>query len=80
MLRRWTAWHGEWKEDVGSIAVETSDGLAFIDPLDPPADLGPPDHVLVTVFWHGRGSSGLGAKHVWASGPAVNPSPAAGSP
>jgi hypothetical protein len=73
MLRRWTAWHEEWEEDVGSIAVETSDGLVFIDPLDPPADLGAPDHVLVTVFWHGRGSSGLGTKHVWASGPAVKP-------
>jgi hypothetical protein len=74
MLRRWTAWHEEWGEEVGSIAVETSDGLVFIDPLDPPADLvGPPDHVLVTVFWHGRGTSELGAKHVWSSGPAAKP-------
>jgi glyoxylase-like metal-dependent hydrolase (beta-lactamase superfamily II) len=73
MLRRWTAWHEEWGEEVGSIAVETSDGLVFIDPLDPPADLGAPDHVLVTVFWHGRGTSVLGAKQVWASGPAAKP-------
>jgi glyoxylase-like metal-dependent hydrolase (beta-lactamase superfamily II) len=73
MLRRWTAWHEEWEEDVGSIAVETTDGLVFIDPLDPPADLGAPDHVLVTVFWHGRGTSALGAKQVWASGHAAKP-------
>jgi hypothetical protein len=72
-LRRWTAWHEEWREDVGSVAVETGDGLVFIDPLDPPADLGAPDHVLVTVFWHGRGTSVLGAKRVWASGPAAKP-------
>ena len=31
-LRRWTAWHEEWREDVGSVAVETGDGLVFIDP------------------------------------------------
>ena len=73
MLRRWTAWHEEWADDVGSLAVETGDGLVFIDPLDPPADLGTPDHVLVTVFWHGRGTSGLGATHVWSSGPAAKP-------
>ena len=36
MLRRWTAWHEEWADDVGCFAVETADGLVFIDPLDPP--------------------------------------------
>jgi glyoxylase-like metal-dependent hydrolase (beta-lactamase superfamily II) len=73
MLRRWTAWHDEWQEDVGSVAVDTADGLVFIDPLDPPADLGRPDHVLVTVFWHGRGTAGLGAGRVWSSGHAAKP-------
>ena len=64
-LRRWTAWHDHWEEDVGSVAVDTSDGLVLIDPLDPPADLANPKHVLVTVYWHARATSGLKAS-VWA--------------
>jgi glyoxylase-like metal-dependent hydrolase (beta-lactamase superfamily II) len=73
MLRRWTAWHDHWEESVGSIALDTADGLVFIDPLDPPTELGRPEHVLVTVFWHGRGTAGLGASHVWSSGHAAKP-------
>jgi glyoxylase-like metal-dependent hydrolase (beta-lactamase superfamily II) len=73
MLRRWTAWHDHWEELVGSIAVDTPDGLVFIDPLDPPAELGAPDHVLVTVYWHGRGTARLGASHVWSSTHAAKP-------
>jgi hypothetical protein len=65
-LRRWTARHEEWHEQVGSVAVETNDGLVFIDPIDPPSDLGKPDHVLVTVYWHARSTAGLGARHLWA--------------
>jgi hypothetical protein len=65
-LRRWTAWHDHWEEDVGCLAVETADGLVLIDPLDPPQEVGEPDHVLVTVYWHGRGTAGVGAKRVWA--------------
>jgi glyoxylase-like metal-dependent hydrolase (beta-lactamase superfamily II) len=65
-LRRWTARHEEWNEDVGSLAVETSDGLVFIDPLDPPAELGAPDHVLVTVYWHGRTTGTVAPARVWA--------------
>jgi hypothetical protein len=72
-LRRWTAWHDHWEEDVGSVAVETDDGLVLIDPIDPPRELGKPDHVLVTVYWHGRGTSGVGAKHVWASTRSARP-------
>jgi glyoxylase-like metal-dependent hydrolase (beta-lactamase superfamily II) len=72
-VRRWTAWHDHWEENVGCLALETADGLVFVDPLDPPRELGTPDHVLVTVFWHGRGTDGLGAKHVWSSGPAAKP-------
>ncbi len=64
-LRRWTAWHDHWEEDVGSVAVDTRDGLVLIDPLDPPADLSSPKHVLVTVYWHARASGGLKAS-VWA--------------
>jgi quercetin dioxygenase-like cupin family protein len=65
-LHRWTARHGEWKEDVDCLAVETADGLVLVDPLDPPRSLGNPDHVLLTVFWHYRGVAALGAREVWA--------------
>jgi len=70
-LRRWTAWHEEWKQDVGSVAVDTSAGLVLIDPLDPPPDVRKPRHVLVTVFWHGRTTGDLRAPHVWAPKRAV---------
>jgi glyoxylase-like metal-dependent hydrolase (beta-lactamase superfamily II) len=70
-LRRWTAWHEEWKEDVGSLAVDTAGGLVLVDPLDSPAGLGPPEHVLLTVFWHARSTAGAGASHVWAPAGAV---------
>ena len=65
-LRRWTSWHEEWKQEVGSLAVQTPDGLVLIDPIDPPPEVRRPDHVLITVFWHGRSTPDLGAKHVWA--------------
>jgi glyoxylase-like metal-dependent hydrolase (beta-lactamase superfamily II) len=72
-LRRWTAWHEEWEENVASVAVDTADGLVLIDPIDPPADVHAPDHVLVTVFWHGRQTKELGAKRVWASTRSAEP-------
>ena len=67
-LWRWTGWHEEWKEDVGSVYVETRDGVVLIDPIVPPEDterfwraldgdverVGGEVHVLVTVFWHTR--------------------------
>jgi glyoxylase-like metal-dependent hydrolase (beta-lactamase superfamily II) len=62
-LRRWTAWHEEWHEDVACLAVDTDDGLVLIDPLDPPRELGRPEHALVTVFFHARSTN---ARHVWA--------------
>jgi glyoxylase-like metal-dependent hydrolase (beta-lactamase superfamily II) len=62
-LRRWTTRHEEWKEDVGCVAVDTDDGLVLIDPLDPPPEVGQPEHVLVTVFFHARSGK---APHVWA--------------
>ncbi len=65
-LRRWTAWHDEWEQEVGSLAVETPDGLVLIDPIDPPPELRSPAHVLITVFWHGRTTAGLEAGRVWA--------------
>ena len=70
-LRRWTAWHADWQEEVGCIAVETDDGLALVDPLEPPPEFGRPAHVLLTVFWHIRGTAAAGAPHVWAPRRAV---------
>ena len=71
-LRRWTSWHDHWEEDVGSLAVETPDGLVLIDPLDPPAELGKPAHVLVTVYWHARGAADLKAR-TWAPSRSLRP-------
>ena len=67
-LRRWTAWHEEWQENVGCLAVDTDDGLVLIDPLDPPRGLQRPAHVLLTVHWHARSTK---ARHVWADERAV---------
>jgi glyoxylase-like metal-dependent hydrolase (beta-lactamase superfamily II) len=72
-LRRWASWHTEWAEDVGSLAVDSPDGLVFIDPVDPPPELGAPDHVLVTVYWHGRDSGEVGAKRIWAPARSIRP-------
>ena len=67
-LRRWTAWHEEWEENVGCLAVDTADGLVLIDPLDPPGGLRRPAHVLLTIHWHARSAS---ARQVWAHKRAV---------
>src|SRR5690348_8556622 len=66
-LRRWMAWHEEWAQDVGSLALATPDGLVLIDPLDPPPEVRNPRHVFLTVFWHARSAGSLGAEHVWAT-------------
>ena len=71
-LRRWTSWHDHWEEDVGSVAVDTPDGIVLIDPLDPPPDLGRPAHVLVTVYWHAREAAGLKAR-TWAPSRSLRP-------
>lgn len=65
-LRRWTVRHESWEEDVGSVAVDTDDGLVLIDPIDPPAAVAKPAHVLLTVFWHDRSVAAIGAPRVWA--------------
>jgi hypothetical protein len=66
-LRRWTAWHQEWEDEVASLALDTDEGLVLIDPLATPTEVARPEHVLLTVFWHGRTTGELGAKHIWAS-------------
>ena len=70
-LRRWTARHEEWRDDVASLAVQTRDGLVLIDPLDPPPELRSPQHVLLTVPYHERSTRSVHAKHVWAGQRAV---------
>jgi glyoxylase-like metal-dependent hydrolase (beta-lactamase superfamily II) len=72
-LHRWTAWHEEWREDVGCVAVETGDGLVLVDPLAPPPELGAADHVLLTVYWHGRATAVAGVERVWASTRSAGP-------
>jgi glyoxylase-like metal-dependent hydrolase (beta-lactamase superfamily II) len=71
-LRRWTSWHDHWEEQVGSVAVDTSDGLVLIDPLDPPPELGRAAHVLVTVYWHARGTADVKAR-IWAPSRSLRP-------
>ncbi len=72
-LWRWTGYHEEWKEDVGSVYCETEDGVVLIDPLVPPEDserfwaaldrdverAGAAVHVLVTIFWHTRSTAAM---------------------
>lgn len=72
-LRRWSARHDEWGEDVGSVAVDTADGLVLIDPLAPPPGLGRPAHVLLTVYWHGRAAADVGAAKIWAPARSAGP-------
>lgn len=70
-LWRWTGYHEEWREDVGSVYCETEDGVVLVDPIVPAEDtarfwraldrdvqrLSAPVHVLVTVFWHARSAA-----------------------
>jgi hypothetical protein len=73
-LWRWTAFHEEWKEEVGSVYCETPDGVVLMDPLEPGdesrrrfwealdhdvAKAGGRIHVLVTVFWHTRSTKAV---------------------
>jgi len=82
-LSRWTGRHEEWEEDVGSVYLETEDGVVLIDPIVPPEDsvrfletldrevAGAQVHVLVTVFWHTRNAAAMVERYgarVW--GPA----------
>ena len=72
-LWRWTGWHEEWREDVGSVYCETEDGVVLVDPIVPPEDadrfwqaldrdvrrLEARVHVLVTVYWHTRSAAAM---------------------
>ena len=74
-LWRWSTYYGEWRDEVGSVYVETDGAVVLIDPLVPEeADeaerfwraldrdverVGAPVHVLVTVFWHVRSAAAV---------------------
>ena len=72
-LWHWTGYHEEWKQNVGCVYVETTDGVVLVDPLVPPEDTdrfwaaldrdvertGGTVHVLVTVFWHARSTAAM---------------------
>ena len=76
-LWRWTAYHPEWKQDVGCVYVETEDAVVLVDPLVPATDserflsyldsdverLGRPVHILITVYWHVRSSVDLAKRY-----------------
>ena len=72
-LHRWTAHHPDWEEEVGCVAVETGDGLVLVDPLDPPRQFRKPEHILITVYWHGRATGHIAARHVWAPSRGARP-------
>jgi glyoxylase-like metal-dependent hydrolase (beta-lactamase superfamily II) len=61
-LHRWTAYHHEWKQDVGCLALRGRKELILIDPLVEEweeLDALARDrrvHVLLTIFWHARSS------------------------
>jgi hypothetical protein len=65
-LRRWTAWHDLWEEEIGAVAVDTADGLVLIDPYEPPPELARPAHMLFTVYWHARSGKDIRAERTWA--------------
>ena len=76
-LWRWTGWHEEWKQVVGSVYVETGGRRRPDRPLVPPEDrerflaaldrdverAGGEVHVLVTVFWHTRSTAELADRY-----------------
>lgn len=76
-LWRWTAYHVDWKRDVGCVYVETEDAVVLIDPLVPANDaerflsyldsdverLGRPVHVVLTVYWHVRSAAELAKRY-----------------
>jgi glyoxylase-like metal-dependent hydrolase (beta-lactamase superfamily II) len=70
-LWRWTTFHPEWRQDVGSVAYVGDDALVLIDPLlesddaldDLVGQVGKPVIVLVTVFWHTRSADVVARRH-----------------
>ena len=73
-LWRWTAWHPEWEQDVGCLALAAGRDLVLVDPLLPADDEDAWDDlghaidgadrtdVLITVFYHDRSSGPIRAR------------------
>ena len=55
-----------------SYALDTDDGLALVDPLDP-RPRRRPDHVVLTLFYHARSTAELRPRRVWAPYRSVRP-------
>lgn len=55
-LWRWTAWHPEWDEEVGCVAIEGDEGLILVDPLVPDESLDRvrPKAIILTIHYHVR--------------------------
>jgi glyoxylase-like metal-dependent hydrolase (beta-lactamase superfamily II) len=76
-LWRWTAYHEEWKEDVGCVYLETDEATVLVDPLLPADDsdrfleyldadverAGSDVHILLTVYWHVRSADDLAKRY-----------------
>lgn len=76
-LWRWTAYHEEWKQNVGCVYCETADGVALFDPLVPAGEAddfwraldrdveraGGTVHVLITIFWHVRSAAAVAERY-----------------
>ena len=70
-LWRWTAFHPEWRQEVGSVAYAADEHLVLVDPLLPSDDaldtlvrwIGKPVTVLVTIFWHTRSADVVARRH-----------------
>jgi hypothetical protein len=72
-LWRWTAFHAEWKETVGSVAYEADDALLLVDPLVPENGWeeldtlverhGRPVSVVTTIRFHGRSRDAVVARY-----------------
>jgi glyoxylase-like metal-dependent hydrolase (beta-lactamase superfamily II) len=76
-LWRWTAYHPEWRKDVGCVYLETDDAIVLVDPLVPADDserfleyldgdvgrAGSDVHILLTVYWHVRSANELAGRY-----------------
>ncbi len=79
-LWRWTTYHEEWREHVGSLALRRDGDLVLVDPLLSAEQLErltlPRDadlHVVLTIHYHARSSSEILLRHpatrLWAHAP-----------
>jgi glyoxylase-like metal-dependent hydrolase (beta-lactamase superfamily II) len=77
-LRRWTAYHAEWKDTVGCTALSRGRELVLVDPLLEQGQWpalerlasGRDLHVVLTVHWHARSSAEIAERlpgtRIWA--------------